>query len=58
MVTAEVSRRLVNAAVSRQLRRDALNELLAAMRDEQGPVPERVTEEVRRQWPAPDETSR
>lgn len=45
----------VNEAVQRQLRRDALDELLAHMRSVNGPVPEEVMEEVRRQWPALDE---
>lgn len=45
----------VNEAVHRQLRRDALNDLLAAMRAEQGPVPDETMEEVRKQWPARDE---
>lgn len=45
----------VNAAVRRQLRRDALDDLLDHMRAENGPVPDEMMEEVRRQWPARDE---
>lgn len=43
----------VNDAVRRQLRRDALSDLLAQMRETNGPVPEEQMEEVRRLWPAP-----
>jgi len=42
----------VNEAVRRQLRRDALAELLAELRAEHGPVPADRMEEVRRLWPA------
>lgn len=52
------SRRLsayVNDAVRRQLRRDALYELLEQMRAANGPVPDGRMEEVRRLWPALDD---
>jgi Arc/MetJ family transcription regulator len=45
----------VNEAVRRQLRRDALSDLLTEMRAEQGPVPEEMMEEVRSRWPAHDD---
>ena len=45
----------VNEAVRRQLRRDALSELLAEMREVNGPVPDEQMKEVRRLWPAPDD---
>jgi hypothetical protein len=45
----------VNEAVRRQLRRDALNDLLTGMNAEHGRVPEEAMEEVRRQWPVHDE---
>jgi Arc/MetJ family transcription regulator len=48
----------VNEAVRRQLRRDALAELLADLRDEHGPVPDNYVEEVRRLWPAPGELAK
>lgn len=41
-------------AVRRQLRRAALDEWLAGMQAERGPVPDDVMEEVRRQWPVRD----
>ena len=41
----------VNEAVRRQLRRDALSDLLAEMRAANGPVTEQRMEEVRRLWP-------
>jgi Arc/MetJ family transcription regulator len=44
----------VNEAVRRQLRRDALADLLAEMRAANGPVDEELIEEVRRRWPSPD----
>lgn len=43
----------VNAAVRRQLRRDALAEVLAEMREANGPVSDHTMEEVRRLWPSP-----
>jgi len=43
----------VNDAVSRQLRRDALSDLLAEMLEANGPVAEERMKEVRRLWPAP-----
>lgn len=43
----------VNEAVRRQLRRDALADVLAQMRAANGPVPEEQMEEVRRLWPGP-----
>lgn len=43
----------VNEAVRRQLRRDALAEVLAQMRAANGPVPDEQMEEVRRLWPGP-----
>lgn len=45
----------VNEAVRRQLRRDALADLLARMRAENGTVPSERMEEVRRLWPGPDD---
>ncbi len=44
----------VNQAVRRQLRRDALAEVLAEMREANGPVND-VMEEVRRLWPGRDD---
>lgn len=44
----------VNEAVRRQLRSDALAEVLAAMRETNGPVGDEAMEEVRRLWPGPD----
>lgn len=41
----------VNEAVRRQLRRDALSDLLTEMRAVNGPVDEDQMEEVRRLWP-------
>jgi Arc/MetJ family transcription regulator len=41
----------VNEAVRRQLRRDALADLLAEMRAANGPVDDEQMEEVRRLWP-------
>jgi Arc/MetJ family transcription regulator len=45
----------VNEAVRRQLRRDALADLLAEVREQNGPVPVELMEEVRRLWPGPAE---
>ena len=42
-------------AVRRQLRRDALEDLLVELRSTRGPVPPEQIEEVRRLWPAPDD---
>ncbi|MGH3262936.1 MAG: hypothetical protein ACRDNS_13160, partial [Trebonia sp.] len=41
----------VNEAIRRQLRRDALSDLLAQMRAENGPVADEQMKEVRRLWP-------
>lgn len=43
----------VNEAVRRQLRRDALADLLTELADRHGPVPAEYMEEVRRLWPSP-----
>ena len=43
----------LNDALRRQLRRDALSDLLAEMRQANGPVPQGRMEEVRRLWPVP-----
>jgi len=40
----------VNEALRRQLQRDRLGELLAAMDDESGPVPDQAMEEARKPW--------
>jgi len=45
----------VNEAVRRQLRRDALADLLVEMRAVNGPVADERMEEVRRLWPGPDD---
>lgn len=45
----------VNEAVRRQLRRDALADLLGQLRTENGPVPAERMEEVRRLWPGLDD---
>ena len=45
----------VNEAVRRQLRRDALSDLLAEMRAANGAVSEQRMEEVRGLWPGVDE---
>ncbi len=45
----------VNEAVRRQLRRDALEEVLAGMRETNGPVDGEAMEEVRHLWPGPDD---
>jgi Arc/MetJ family transcription regulator len=45
----------VNEAVRRQLRRDALAEVLSEMRETNGPVGDEEMEEVRRLWPGPDD---
>ncbi|MGH2871382.1 MAG: CopG family transcriptional regulator [Solirubrobacteraceae bacterium] len=45
----------VNEAVRRQLRRDALADLLAAIQAVNGPVDDQVMEEVRRLWPGRDD---
>ena len=46
----------VNEALRRQLRRDALTDLLAEMQATNGPVDDRLIEEVRRLWPGRDDT--
>lgn len=43
----------VNEAVRRQLRRDALADLLDELREANGPVDPTQMEEARRSWPAP-----
>ncbi len=45
----------VNDAIRRQLRRDALYDLLVQIRETNGPVPDQQMEEVRRLWPGPGE---
>jgi Arc/MetJ family transcription regulator len=45
----------VNEAVRRQLRRDALADLLAEMQAANGPVDDQLIEEVRRLWPGRDD---
>ncbi len=45
----------VNEAVRRQLRRDALAEVLVEMREANGPVSDHAMEGVRRLWPGPDD---
>ncbi len=47
----------VNRALRRQLQRDRVAALLAALDTEHGPIDPRVEEEVRRAWPAPAETT-
>lgn len=47
----------VNEAVRRQLRRDALADVLLEMRAAHGPVPEERMEEIRRLWPGPDDAA-
>jgi post-segregation antitoxin (ccd killing protein) len=43
----------LSEALRRQLRRDALSDLLAELREANGPVSREDMEEVRRLWPAP-----
>lgn len=43
----------LSEALRRQLRRDALSDLLAELREANGPVSGERMEEVRRLWPAP-----
>jgi Arc/MetJ family transcription regulator len=45
----------VNDAVRRQLRRDALADLLAEMHANNGPVDDQLIEEIRRLWPGRDD---
>ena len=45
----------VNEAVRRQLRRDALADLLAEMHAANSPVDDQLIEEVRRLWPRRDD---
>ena len=47
----------VNRALRNQLQHDRLTVLLDELEAEVGPVDPRVMEEVRQQWPAPNETS-
>ncbi len=44
----------VNEALRRDLQHDRIRDFLAAMEEEQGPIPEEVMEEVRREWDAVD----
>ncbi|MEA2024893.1 MAG: hypothetical protein U9N79_11495 [Actinomycetota bacterium] len=44
----------VNDALRRQLQRDRIQDLLAELDDEFGPIPDHVMEEVRDLWPEPD----
>jgi hypothetical protein len=44
----------VNRALGRQLQHDRLAALLEELEREAGPIDERVLEEVRRAWPAPE----
>ena len=48
----------VNDVVRRQLRRDALIDLLAEMQAENGPVSDELMEEVRRLWPRREDEAR
>ncbi len=50
--------RYMNNALRRQLQRDRIQDLLAELDEEMGPIPEHVMEEVRDLWPAPDGRSR
>jgi Arc/MetJ family transcription regulator len=45
----------VNEALRRQLRRDALADLLAQMQATNGPVDNQLLDEVRRLWPGRDD---
>ncbi len=47
----------VNRALRHQLQRDRVAALLSELDQEYGPIDPRVTEEVRRAWPAPAETN-
>lgn len=48
----------VNRALRHQLQHDRLAGLLAELEQENGPIEPEVMEEVRRVWPAPEETKR
>jgi len=43
----------VNRALRHQLQRDRVSTLLSELEREHGPIDPRVTEEVRKAWPAP-----
>jgi hypothetical protein len=45
----------VNRALRHQLQRDRIAGLLAELEQEHGPIPPGVIEEVRQEWPAPEE---
>lgn len=45
----------VNRALRYQLQHDRLAGLLAELEQEHGPIESRVIEEVRREWPEPEE---
>lgn len=45
--------RYVSEALRRQLQRDRLDELLAEMEAESGPIPEELMEEARQLWRGP-----
>jgi Arc/MetJ family transcription regulator len=47
----------VNHALRRQLRRDALTDLLAEMHAANGPVDDQLIDEVRRLWPGRDDAN-
>lgn len=47
----------VNRALRHQLQHDRLTGLLAELEHEHGPIDSRILEEVRKEWPAPEETS-
>ena len=48
--------RYVNEALRRQLQRDRLAGMLEHLEQEAGPIEPRIMEEVRRAWPAPQES--
>jgi hypothetical protein len=48
----------LNDALRRQLQRDRIQDLLAELDEEMGPIPDHVIEEARVLWPAPDGRSR
>lgn len=48
----------LNDALRRQLQRDRIQDLLAELDEENGPIPQHVMDEVRDLWPAPDGHSR
>jgi hypothetical protein len=48
----------LNDALRRQLQRDRIQDLLAELDEEMGPIPDHVMEEVRVLRPAPDGRSR